>query len=312
MTCAYFNGIGLMAQALDLSARGPWRRQVTWSAWHWRSTWPTRPSTGSATTPGPGSSGIADHLGLTPEKPQARLRFCRFDFAPDWGFRAALHEYYRIFPEAFRRRIDKQGLWMPSAKISRIKGGEDFGFQFKEGNDEIASDDAQGIFTFHYTEPLTWWMPMPATMPRTVEAATVKPTAGRTGAGARGGLLQSGYHNAEWAPAAMFRDQPWNHGGTEHEVDARHRGRDQRFQNQVESPDRQRLYGPQRQGDLDGEYIDSSEGDVTDELDFHRDHFAAAETPLVLASDPRPAIFRGLIAFEYIRPIAATSTEWAS
>ena len=37
---------------------------------------------------------------------------------------------------------------------------------------------------------------------------------------------------------------------------------------------------PSRNGDLDGEYIDSSEGYVTDELDFRRDHFAAAQTPL--------------------------------
>ncbi|MGC8644580.1 MAG: hypothetical protein ACP5XB_32345, partial [Isosphaeraceae bacterium] len=40
-------------------------------------------------------------------------------------------------------------------------------------------------------------------------------------------------------------------------------------------------------------------------LDFRRDHFAAADTPLVFSLDTRrPAIFRGLIAFEYIRAIA--------
>ena len=69
---------------------------------------------------------------------------------------------------------------------------------------------------------------------------------------------------------------------------------------------RDRLYGPGRKGDLDGEYIDSSEGYVTDELDFRRDHFAAAETPLTFSlGTHRPAIFRGLIAFEYVRAIAA-------
>ena len=91
---------------------------------------------------GSGEFWIAYDLGLAPEKPTARLRFCRFDFAPDWGFRSALDMYYRLFPEAFRRRIDKQGLWMPFAKISKIKGWEDFGFRFKEGNDETAWDDA--------------------------------------------------------------------------------------------------------------------------------------------------------------------------
>jgi len=68
---------------------------------------------------------------------------------------------------------------------------------------------------------------------------------------------------------------------------------------------RDRLYGPQRRADLDGEYIDSSEGYVTNELDFRRDHFAATQTPLTFSiTDHQPAIFRGLIAFEYIRAIA--------
>ena len=60
---------------------------------------------------------------------------------------------------------------------------------------------------------------------------------------------------------------------------------------------KQRLYGPSARGKLDGEYIDSSEGYVTAELDFRRDHFAAAATPLTFSSgDCRPAIFRGLVA----------------
>ena len=68
---------------------------------------------------------------------------------------------------------------------------------------------------------------------------------------------------------------------------------------------RNNLYGPQTKERLDGEYIDSSEGYVTAELDFDRGHFAAAQTPLTFSSgDHRPAIFRGLVAFEYVRAIA--------
>lgn len=77
------------------------------------------------------------------------------------------------------------------------------------------------------------------------------------------------------------------------------------FKNKWNAALRDRLYGPERRGDLDGEYVDSVEGYVTDELDFRRDHFAAAETPLCFAPDTRRvAIFRGLIAFEYVRAIA--------
>jgi hypothetical protein len=68
---------------------------------------------------------------------------------------------------------------------------------------------------------------------------------------------------------------------------------------------REKVYGPNRKGDLDGEYIDSSEGYVTDELDFRREHFAAARLPLTFSPDSRkPAIFRGCIIGEYNRQMA--------
>ena len=77
------------------------------------------------------------------------------------------------------------------------------------------------------------------------------------------------------------------------------------FKNKWNPELRERLYGLRARADLDGEYVDSSEGYVTDELDFRREHFAAAETPLTFSLDSRrPAIFRGLIVFEYIRAIA--------
>ena len=38
---------------------------------------------------GTGELWIAYDLGLSPEKPAATVRFCRFEFAPAWGFRAA-------------------------------------------------------------------------------------------------------------------------------------------------------------------------------------------------------------------------------
>ena len=206
---------------------------------------------------------------------------------------------------------------MPFAKISQVKGWEDFGFKFKEGNDETAWDDAHGILTFRYTEPMTWWMPMPkshAADPRGRRwpRPSAWPTRARREAKA---LFTSGYHDADGALAARFLDTPWSNGavwsmnsmpGIAGEVTD--------FKNKWNPRIRERLYGPKRKGDLDGEYIDSSEGYVTDELDFRRDHFAAAETPLTFSPDThRPAIFRGLIAFEYVRgDRRRTCTAWAS
>lgn len=250
---------------------------------------------------------LAYDLGFTPEKPEGRVRFCVFPFDAAWGFRGAVAAYYDLFPEHFRCRIPRQGLWMPFAKISRVKGWEDFGFRFKEGNDEVAWDDAHGILTFRYTEPMTWWMPMPPGMPRTYEAALSEARrlaeAGRREAKA---LFTSGFHNAQGQYPARLLDTPWCNGavwsmnsmpGIAGEVTD--------FKNKWNPQTRESLYGSKRRGDLDGEYVDSSEGYVTDELDFRRDHFAAARTPLVFCPEThRPAIFRGLVAFEYVQAIA--------
>jgi dienelactone hydrolase len=313
---------------------------------------------------------LAYDLGLAPEKPTAHLRFCKFSWrgrpalgvegvppsnrgqdARDTGdglatndFRAALARYYDLFPESFRRRAAQQGLWMPFAKISAVKGWEDFGFRFKEGDNETAWDDAHGIVTFRYTEPMTWWMSMPKDMPRTIEAALAeaKRLATERKDSQAMALLTSGYHDEQGRYAARLLDTPWCNGAV-WSINSMPQvaGDVTDFKNKWGPSVRERLYGRSSMGvppmsstgilpvenpdihgrdahathgqdaratgaaGLDGEYIDSSEGYVTDELDFRRDHFAIAQTPLTFSlKDHKPAIFRGLIAFEYTRALA--------
>jgi dienelactone hydrolase len=304
---------------------------------------------------------LAYDLGLTPEKPTARVRFCKFAWRgrPALGaegvspsnrgrdarvtqgqdalatneFRLALACYYELFPESFARRIAEQGLWMPFAKISDVKGWEDFGFRFKEGDNETAWDDAHGIITFRYTEPMTWWMRMPKDMPRTIEAALAEATrlATEKKDSRALALLTSGYHDEQGQFSARLLNTPWCDGavwsinsmpGVAGDVTD--------FKNKWGPSVRERLYGKSGMGfqpmnhrqdadattshgqdahatmaGLDGEYIDSSEGYVTEELDFRRDHFAIAQTPLTFSTKGhKPAIFRGLIVFEYMRAMA--------
>lgn len=250
---------------------------------------------------------LAWDVSLTPEKPSASLRFCRFKFDPAWQFRGALSRYYAIFPEAFRCRTREQGLWMPFAKISAVKGWEDFGFKFKEGNGETAWDDHHGILTFRYTEPMTWWMKMSRELPRTMESAVAEAQRLADGGNKEAkALFASGYRDESGKYPARLQDTPWCNGavwsmnsmpGVPGEITD--------FKLKWSAVIRDQLYGPKRKGDLDGEYIDSSEGYVTDELNFRRDHFAAADTPLAFSPENyKPAIFRGLNVFEYVRAIA--------
>lgn len=239
--------------------------------------------------------------------PSARLRFCTFEFEGEWGFRSALSAYYKLFPAHFQRRVQRQGLWMPFHKISQVRGWEDFGFAFKEGDNEVEWDDAHDIVTFRYTEPMTWWMSMPKGMPRTMEAALGE--ARRLAAEGKAqalALMSSGYHDERGQFPARLLDTPWSDGavwsmnsspGVQGDVTD--------FSTKWNQNLRRRLYGPTARGKLDGEYIDSAEGYVTDELNFRQEHFLTAQTPVTYAADTyRPAIFRGLIAFEYVRAIA--------
>jgi hypothetical protein len=251
---------------------------------------------------------LAYDIGLAPEKPVAHLRFCKFRFDKAWGFRGALARYYELFPEPFSCRIARQGLWMPFAKISEVKDWQDFGFRFKEGDDETAWDDQHDIITFRYTEPMTWWMPMKEGTPRTLDAALAEARrlAGEGKDRSAQALFTSGYHDEKGQYAVRLLDTPWCNGAVwSMNSMPGIAGEATDFKNKWNPELRQKLYGASRLANLDGEYIDSSEGYVTDELDFRREHFAAAGTPLTFSLDDRkPAIFRGLIAFEYIRAIA--------
>jgi len=256
---------------------------------------------------GSGELFLAYDLALTPEKPEVRLRFVRFTFDPAWDFRSALERYYAIFPEHFRCRTPKQGLWMPFAKISDVRRWQDFGFRFKEGNNETKWDDEHGIITFRYTEPLTWWMRMPHQMPRTLEAAEAEAARLAEHGDARAkSLFTSGFRDADGRLVARFRDTPWCNGAAwSMNSMPGLPGEKTDFTNKWNEAIRKRYYGAGRAGDLDGEYVDSSEGYMTSDLDFCRDHFSAADTPLTFSPDEyRPGIFKGLIVFEYVRAIA--------
>ncbi|HLB74896.1 MAG TPA: hypothetical protein VJJ98_12815, partial [Sedimentisphaerales bacterium] len=192
---------------------------------------------------------LAYDIGLAREKPKAQLRFCKFEFEAKWQFRSALARYYELFPEGFERRTSQQGVWMPFAKISEVKGWEDFGFAFKEGENETKWDDEHAIMTFRYTEPMTWWMAMHKGMARTMDSAVAEARrlADEKGDVHAKALLSSGYHDEAGQFPARLLDTPWCDGAV-WSINSMPgvRGEVTDFKNKWNAELREKLYGPKR------------------------------------------------------------------
>mgnify|MGYP000987972982 CR=1 FL=1 len=249
---------------------------------------------------------LACDIGLAREKSAASFRFCLFDFDAAGGFRAALARYYGIYPDAFVTRIKEQGVWMPFAAVSKVEGWQDFGFRFKEGDGETAWDDAHNLLTFRYTEPMTWWMTLkgeePKTLARGVEEAKKLAAAGNKAAQA---WEACAFEDEKGRTPGRVLDTPWCNGvvwsmncapGVPGAVTD--------FSNKWSAAYLEKQYGATRKANCDGEYIDSAEAYVTEELDFRRSHFAGAERPLCYAlGSRRVGLYKGMIGFEYVRAL---------
>ena len=252
---------------------------------------------------------IAFDLGLAPEKRTAEFAFRRFSFTG--GFRGALADYAAREPGAFTTRVPEQGIWMPFRAIRSVENWQDFGFKFKEGNDETAWDDAHGIFTFRYTEPSTWWVSMDKahgtnrfTMADCLAKAESLAAKGDPRALAWRGTVM---RDEDGARVGRVMDTPWCRGAIWLLSPLPDIAGICEYGVKNTEADFAKFYARPFPAGQDGEYIDSAEGYLTPTLDFNRDVFAASDTPLVFSSDEdrRPALFKGLSMYEYVRRTAA-------
>ncbi len=241
----------------------------------------------------------------------AEFSFVFFPCDPDWGFRSAHEAYMRIFAEAYTVRSRDQGIWMPFSLISKIAGWEDFGFRYHEGGEpDHAFDRQNGLLPFRYTEPFTWWMPMPDDMPRTYEAARAEHRRLlRDGTGRQRDMAAAMEHSAmadvdgRWV--VSFHKLPWCNGACW----ALNPNPAQQITPNGATVNWSPAHAEARHGAdslLAGEYIDSVEGYTTPELNFRRDNFRWTTVPLTY--DPvtlQPGLFKGLAVFEFARRMSA-------
>ncbi len=234
----------------------------------------------------------------------ARFRCLLYRLPPEeaaWGFRAAARKFYRLNAPNFDRLAKADGIWMPFTDPATIKNAADFGIAYHEGDNSIKTDDAAGVLSFRYTEPMTWWMPMPPEMPRTYDnalallhklAADPKPKSPTDRDMARA-VLSSGTQDENGRYNLEFRNEPWANGAVfvlnpNPEIGS---SPDHPTRASLAYTDEiaKRMYGQEAKrtrGEQDGEYLDSLEG-WSDVQDYRPSNLAACPYPLTFDTDSR-------------------------
>ncbi len=222
-----------------------------------------------------------------------------FEHKPDWHFRSALEQYYKINPEFFKKRANKEGIWLPFVPLYTIKNFNDFGFAFNETdwnakdrglNNEptIESDKQGGVYSFQYTEP--WDIQIPITNRnmnyKDVVSDKVIPQRDREFLKNSVALdkdalwqtrkLQTPWFKTGWAVSITTNADPYIHGFNKYDAVRK---------NEID---------PAIKLDVDGIYFDSMEWNWHYDLNYNQDQFASSNYPLTFSSSlnhPRPAIW---------------------
>lgn len=158
--------------------------------------------------------GVED-LGLTRDcKTPGQAPFHFVIFRAAGGFRGALDRYYHLYPQFFTKRNKIEGNWMAFDDIEAVQDPQDFYFAFKEGTNNPTYDEANGILTYTYVEPTSYWLAM-GKLPRTVEAALQllgEQAAQKPPHAAASATLTSGLKTPEGEPLMRLENAPWCDG----------------------------------------------------------------------------------------------------
>jgi hypothetical protein len=252
----------------------------------------------------------------TAEPGTAHLGLVLFRHEPTWGFRAAADAYYDLFPDAFAKRVDREGPWVAFSPLDPVAGLADFGIAFHElgGSSQIAFDDTAGVLSFRYlTEPWSYWMEMPAGVPNDDEARVMETLRGQLTAPEEWirnyaeATMSSCTHDetgrCRFEPAA----EPWCPYGAVFTLDPDPDIADPEYPlnkgNLAWNDDARAIYTDAAVGTQDGEYLDSLEAKAS-LLDYRATHLAASDLPLVYDASFRPAVPEIWATYEFARWVA--------
>lgn len=255
----------------------------------------------------------------------ASVVVCDAETPPELGMRATAQRFCELLPQYFdTSRVPKrQGNWMAFSKISSVQGPEDFGFAVHEGDNDVRWDNAHGVGAYVYVEPMTWWMAMPAGVPRTYAGALeclqsfqkdLKVLNAQKGSNSE--LAWAVALSCVFDPEGRYRVDlvraPWCDGavfGNSADPDVPERDGHLNLAHLNLRKLEKAMKDAEAEGGLAGIYLDSLEGWGMMK-NFRREHFAAADLPLTFDFDTRrPIVLNAFSTQEWTEFIAKRTHE---
>ena len=242
---------------------------------------------------------------------KAFFRLCSFDFNASWGMRSALKQYYEIYPDAFRKRVVNEGVWLPFTPLRSIPGWDEFGIAYHETSwgskdlkngekiPSIVSDRGTGVLSFQYTEP--WDVQLPIRMKTMGYKELVS-----------GGLISSEHRsyidisstrdkNGLWQARRL--ETPWFTSGWAVSITT-NCDPDLPGFNKYQYILKDEI-NPALNMDADGIYFDSMEWNWHHDLNYREDHFSVTDYPLTFSlAVGKPAIWNFASEFEFMKKIS--------
>lgn len=239
------------------------------------------------------------------------FKLCRFTFDASWGMRAALKQYYSIYPKSFKKRVIREGIWLPFTPLRKIRNWSDFGFAYHETSWEstdqkngrkmptITSDKGSGVLSFQYTEPWDIQLPIQSSaidynmlLSSQVISKVQKEFLDISATEDKNGLwqvrrLKTPWFKSGWAVSITTNCNPDILG-------------ESRYRNILKHE-----INPATKLDVDGIYFDSMEWNWHNDLNYRGEHFKYVNYPLTFSNDvDRPAIWNFTSEFEMMKKIA--------
>ena len=253
-------------------------------------------------------------FGLSPAaggelRSRAPFRFVLYRCDGRWGLRDAARRYYELFPEAFAKRVKREGLWMFGAPRFDLPDPENYAFH-EGGPKGWEYDDEHDICTCPYIIPGQREVTRLESLPGSKQEAmhvfkAFEPTdpdrPGGWGAGIKEIIANCMLHDAQGLPHVRIRNTPWGGNSITFPLNANPRlfgGTDKVTIAKV-------LLGhvadmQEQTPNLDGVYVDSL-GAWGSYRNHRREHFGYAQVPL--SYDPgngRPVIANRFALLEFL------------